>query len=285
MDFQVWKHPKVQRLIKEGRGQGRGKDYIPWTKTHEFSSKGRATRVLGLKTGRIHHLHSDNQYRAFLIFEWSDRVIDIRETFPLLDVMKMIDTKEDLRFDKFCDRKTKEPLVITTSFVLTVRDEKGNEYDVARAVKNATELEKRITFEKLEIERRYWEAKKIDWKVITDKQLPRQLAKNIEWVRETVIQGNQGDLDVERLSYELLVYLLQYMDVPLKDVLKVFEKEGMLPKGTGLFLFRYLIAKKHIRVDMLQKVDVSKKVEDVIDCEWGDWVDHQGKHAFSLERQ
>src|SRR5690625_6392131 len=60
-------------------------------------------------------------YRAFLLFEFNSKVIDIRESFPLLDVMEVIDDKEDLRFDKFTDRETKEPYVLTTNFLLTVK--------------------------------------------------------------------------------------------------------------------------------------------------------------------
>lgn len=151
-----WSKEKLNRYLKEGRGQGIGKDYIPWNFTYNYSSKGRVSRIHGIKTGRIHHLHSDNQYRAFLLFEFNSSVIDIRESFPLLDVNEVIDEKEDLRFDKFTDKETKEPYVLTTNFLLTVKDKNGEEKDIARTVKNTTELKKKITFEKMEIERKYW---------------------------------------------------------------------------------------------------------------------------------
>lgn len=253
---------KVQKYIKEGRGMGIGKDYIPWTKTHEFSSKGRATRLLGIRTGRIHHLQSDNQYRAFLSFEFFENILDIRETFPLLDVMEVIDT-EDLRLDKFRDKETKEAFVITTNYLLTVVEPDGSEKLVARTVKNTSELKRKITWEKLEIENRYWKAKNISWKVITEKQLPRQLAKNIEWVRETLLEGSEGDLDKEQLSITLLGYLLENDEYPVKEVLKLFDKQEDLPKGSAIFLFRYLLAKKEIRTDMSKAIDLSTTVKNL----------------------
>jgi hypothetical protein len=39
--------------------------------------------VFGRKTGRIHHLLSDIEWRLFLHLEWCDLVSDIREPFPL----------------------------------------------------------------------------------------------------------------------------------------------------------------------------------------------------------
>lgn len=257
MTNNLWTRAKLQRYIKEGRGQGIGSNYKPWVHTYEFPSKGRASRVWGLKTGRIHHLHSDNQYRAFLLFEFNNNVIDIRESFPLLDVMEVIDEKDDLRFDKFVDKQTGVPYVLTTNFLLTLKDSKDNVKYIARTIKSSTELKRKITFEKLEIERRYWFAKGIDWKIMTQKELPRQLAKNIEWVRETLLEGSARNINKEKFSLILLKYLLDYKDLPLKELMRLFEKSEGLDKGSALFLFRYLIAKKEIVIDLTKKIDLS----------------------------
>ncbi len=254
---------KIKKLLKEGRGQGTGKDYQPWVKISDYSSKGRASRIWGIKTKRIHHLQSDNQLRAFLMFEFfPQNVIDIRESYPLLDVMEVIDDKENLRFDKFCDKETGEQLVICTNFLLTVKEPDGKEKLIARTVKNTSELNKKITVEKLEIERRYWMQKGIEWKIVTEKQLPKQIAQNIEWVRETLLED--GVVDKETLSQVLLTYLLSNMETPIKGVLKLFDKSEAVADGTGLYLFRYLIAQKEIKVNMAEKINLSLKVEDIL---------------------
>lgn len=259
-----WTKEKLEKYLKEGRGQGVGKDYTPWHFTYNYASRGRASRIYGIKSERIHHLHSDNQYRAFLLFEFNSNVIDIRESFPLLDVEEVIDDKENLRFDKFTDKETKEPYVLTTNFLLTVKDANGEEKELARTIKNTTELKRKITFEKLEIERRYWQERGIDWKIMTEKQLPRQLAKNIEWVRETLLEGGEGQLDKDSLSVVMLRVLLENDELPLREVLKLFDKAEGLQKGTGLFLFRYLIAKKEVGVDMTKPIDLSSRVSDLL---------------------
>lgn len=259
-----WTKAKFERYIKEGRGQGIGADYKPWTNTYEFSSKGRATRIYSPKTNRIHHLHSDNQYRAFLLFEFNSKVVDIRESFPLLDIFEVIDDKEDLRFDKFANKETKEPYVLTTNFLLTVKDIEGKEMYLARTIKNTTELKRKITFEKLEIERRYWLAKGVDWKVMTQKELPRQLAKNIEWVRETMLERSEEGFNKEELSVIFLRFLLENDKLPLKEALTLFDRIEDLQKGSALYLFRYLIAKKEITIDMTKKIDLTLTVNELL---------------------
>ncbi len=249
---------KIQRFIKEGRGQGTGKDYIPWIKTSDYSSKGRSTRIHGIKTYRIHHLHSDNQLRAFLIFENSDNVIDIRESYPLLRVMEVIDDKDGLRFDKFTDNDG-NPLVICTNFLLTIRDGTGEEKLIARSVKNTSELTKKITLEKLEIERRYWEARGVDWQIVTEKQLPRQLCKNIEWCRETLLEEMQEDI----LARNLLVYIQNNPYTPIKLLLNEFEYKQELEPGKGLWLFRYLLATKCLEVNIENAINLAATLEEL----------------------
>ncbi|MDU7808318.1 MAG: heteromeric transposase endonuclease subunit TnsA, partial [Serratia marcescens] len=73
---------QIARRIKDGRGQGLGKEYRPWLYVQDVPSDGRSHRVYSHKTGRIHHLLSDLELAAFLVFEWTPNITDIREQFP-----------------------------------------------------------------------------------------------------------------------------------------------------------------------------------------------------------
>ena len=66
----------IEKRLKEGFGQGRGKDYTPWLLVQSFSSLGYANRELGWKTGREHHLMSDLELDFFFILDWSERVVE-----------------------------------------------------------------------------------------------------------------------------------------------------------------------------------------------------------------
>jgi hypothetical protein len=101
-----WTEDKYQRFLNEGRGQGTGADYKPWLTINDYPSMGRVSRVLGWKTGRVHHLFTDIQTRYFYLLDWSDQVTDIRECFPLLQMEEVITNKAGLDFQSFCDKKT-----------------------------------------------------------------------------------------------------------------------------------------------------------------------------------
>ena len=145
-----WTKEKYERFIKEGRGLGEGESYKPWLTIQDFPSMGRATRIMGWKTKRIHHFFSDLQLKYFYLLEWEESVVDIREHYPLLDFDEVIEDKMDLRLDKFIDRKTKVPYVLSTTFLITLF-KPGNKVEfVARSIKIASDLQKKITIERLE---------------------------------------------------------------------------------------------------------------------------------------
>ena len=49
----------INRRIKEGRGKWTLRDCKPWVTINDYPSKGRSTRIQGIKTARLHHLMSD----------------------------------------------------------------------------------------------------------------------------------------------------------------------------------------------------------------------------------
>ena len=58
---------------------------------HDFPSLGMISRVLGKIMGRIHHLLSNMERSYFYILDWSDKVSDIREQYPLLDIAVVLE--------------------------------------------------------------------------------------------------------------------------------------------------------------------------------------------------
>ncbi|MDN5645297.1 MAG: heteromeric transposase endonuclease subunit TnsA, partial [Acinetobacter sp.] len=74
---------QISKRIKDGRGQGMGKDYQPWLTIQDVPSRGVSHRIYSHKTQRVHHLLSNLELYVFLILDWSSSVLDIREQFPL----------------------------------------------------------------------------------------------------------------------------------------------------------------------------------------------------------
>lgn len=241
---------KITRFLKEGRGQGRGADYQPWLTTQDVPSSGREHRVFSRKTGRIHHLLSDGEWRLFLHLEWCDDVQDIREQFPLdRDTTKRIADRMGVRHPQ--DVATKVPLVMTTDFVVDVL-RGGKLVTEALAFKPSTEIEKPRTLEKLQIERLYWEQQGVPWRIATELDLHMALVMNLEWIRTPAFEHQEESWGGR--SRETLSQVLQAVSLSPSQSLGAFcartDECLSLEIGTTLMTIRTLLATKSIRADM-----------------------------------
>ena len=70
-------------------GAGCGADYHPWLPVG-IPSRGEAHRIRGAKTRRAHHVHSNIEQACLYLLDWSLRVIDTREQFPLLPLQETL---------------------------------------------------------------------------------------------------------------------------------------------------------------------------------------------------
>jgi hypothetical protein len=249
----TWNEFVYQKYIREGRGQGSGVEYMPWIFVCNFPSRGMASRVKGTKTDRIHHLMSNNELNFFYLLDWSDNVLDIREQFPLLDLRRTIEIAENAQIRYPYDNKSGFPHVLTSDFFIeTVR---GLE---VITIKESQDLEKRRVREKLEIERRYWSEKNIRWKIVTEKEINRTKAKNIEWLSQA------KDLDCFCISEQLQAVSLDYFiaqfstrKCSINELLCEIESEFTLEPGMGLNIYKHLAYWKQIQVDISNPIDFS----------------------------
>ena len=81
--FKGLSQKQIDKRFREGRGQGLGSYYKPFIFTREVSSLGRSHRLFGRKSQRLHHLLSDLELAILLLLDWSPKILDIREQFPL----------------------------------------------------------------------------------------------------------------------------------------------------------------------------------------------------------
>lgn len=261
-----WTKSKKDRFLQEGRGSGEGKNYKPWLMIQDFPSMGRASRIFGWKSQRIHHLFTDSETRFFYLLEMEDDVIDIREHYPLLNYEDVVKQRDDLNFDYFKDKNSGEYYVLSTSFLITVKALDGSIKYLARSLKASSELEKKFTLERLEIERRYWQSKgNIDWGIITERDISVVRAKNIEWIHSSRFEFVDRGFTQESLSFLIDDYLhmMKNESEPIRVFCKRFEEEQNLNPGTGVFIFKYLLASKIIAVDMNKKISTNDLTSNI----------------------
>ena len=259
-----WNDQKLKQYIKEGRGQGELDQYRPWLTTQDIASSGRSSRVKGWKTGRIHHFLSDIETRYFYLLEYDGHEIwDIREHYPALDLQDILGDC-DIDMQKFCDKDSGTAHVFAVTFLLTLLNAEGRKRYVARSVKAVAELSKPKVLERFELMRRYFVEKGIDWGIVTQHDINVTRAKNIEWVHSAKNLDDDFSVhDVSRLT-RILVEWLDSSHKSVRDVTNALDSQFNLDPGSGLLLFRHLIANKQVLVNMDERIDLGKAVNQVV---------------------
>lgn len=254
-----------EQWIKEGRGMGRGAEYKPWLLIQNVSSLGRSTRLKGIKTNRQHEFLSDLEKNYFYLTEYSDFVVDIREQFPLLPLEETIIIAEELGIKHPSDPKTKEPVVMTTDFLLTI-DKGEGPVELARTIKMKDELLKKRVLEKFEIERVYWERQNIDWGIVTELEIPKTMARNSSYIHnyfDLKVFDTFKEMDSERiedLAYTLIQRLLND-ESSIRVITNDLDTETHLINGSSLTLFYHLVAQKILRIDMLNPLNTDLPIQ------------------------
>ena len=247
--------PKQRKTDKyrllEGRGCGRGLNYKPWIKVHEFSNLGCSSRLKGIKVERGYQLMSKGELEYFVLLEWSDKVLDIREQYPLLPVEQtnLIAKKLGIRHPK--NNVTGEEYVMSTDFVITIKD--GNMVkDIARTYKPSEFLKSERVIEKFMIEEEYWRIKGIDWGIVTEEQIPKTLAKNLIFLRNTYYWDKEINLSNDVIKRLKTKYISRLLDcgTNLVEVANQFDIENHWQTGESLKLLGHLIIKKEIETDL-----------------------------------
>ena len=54
----------------------------------------------------------------------------------------------------------------------------------------------------------------------------------------------------------------------IRKITSDFDKENNVSDGTGLFIFKYLLASKHIYIDMNESIDITESRPKII-IDWG----------------
>ncbi|MGE7717621.1 TnsA endonuclease N-terminal domain-containing protein [Priestia megaterium] len=249
-----WTEAKVKKYIKEGRGQGELSVYQPWLTIQDVPSRGRVHRSMGWKTEREHHLFSDLEFNYFCLSDWANNVIDIREQFPL-DRQVTLSIAEEINIKHPTDNKTATPIVMTTDFFLTIREEKKISYK-ARTIKPSEELNNVRVIEKFEIERIYWEKQGVDWGIVTERDIPSTFVENLKFIKQSYYLDDYSYIEVFMSDWK-------NFKGNLRENLNAFDLRYNFDVGTGILLYKYALARKLLSVDMNKKISLNEEVENI----------------------
>lgn len=242
----------------------RGKDYKPCILIQDVPSKGRSSRPCGIKTGRQHEFLSDLERNYFMVLEFIDDVVDIREQFPL-KLGETLLIAEELGLAHPTDTKTKEPIVMTSDFCITLK--KGNStQDIIRTAKYKKELIDRRVMEKFYIEEKYWERHGLDWGIVTEEEINKNYSQNLSDILDYYdLNDNHAfkEISFEEKDDIIIAFLQRIVgsEKNIREISSLFEKDLQLEKGAGITLFKHLVARKYINIDLFSPLRLDKYIQ------------------------
>ena len=135
--------------------------------------------------------------------------------------------------------------------MLTI-EQKGKPKKIARTVKMTKELEKKRTLEKLELEKLYWERQNVDWALVTEQEISKIFADNVRWVHPNYHWELPAEQNSEHCHYinNILKDRLNSKRSRISLITSKLDRDIDLESGTCLSLFKHLIARKEIVIDM-----------------------------------
>lgn len=253
-----WQHyttATIKRMLKEKRGTGEGNAYHPWLRVQDVPSHGLSSRDQGWKTAREHHVLSTLELHYLYVLEWSPVVCDIREQFPLLPLDLTLDIAKQAGIKHPCHPKTNEPVVMTTDFLVT-----ANNASHARSVKKVADLGDQRTLDKLDLERLYWTVHGVDWGLVTEHEIPHNLALNIRLLHKSYYYLTHTTLSISDLilCIELVTDRVCARQQPLHQITSDCDMDLGLPPGTTLSVAYYLVATRQWQIDMYALLDATR---------------------------
>lgn len=150
---------------------------------------------------------------------------------------------------------------MSTDFVLKVKRALSFDY-FARQVKYESSLSDHRTQEKLELERRYWLKRNIDYGIITECDVHMPLVYNIKWVHSRYTFADLSPLTkeaVREVAYEL-TNMIKREDAPLRKLTSNCDSSLRLKAGDSMKIVRHLIAIRHWEVDMSRRLKQGQRL-------------------------
>ena len=183
--------------------------YVPWIKARDcFRGDGTRHVIIDFyHKNRTIHLMSDIEKQVYYTLRSNENVIELFEQFPLLPLSKTEELCDKYGIKHPRNPRTNKNIVMTSDFLLMVKDKVGKKKWQACAVKLSTDLNDRRTREKLYIEKKYWEDMGVEWGTATELQVNKIYVKNIILCKSGYTGMGNGTL------YDIVKYLIVQKEI------------------------------------------------------------------------
>jgi hypothetical protein len=249
--------------------------YKPAIPVHTFSSRGVQTRTPVPELGRAVHTHSYIERGLLLVTLFNGDMRNFQEQYAL-DRSITLGAAEALRIrHPVVGKRAREPLVMTMDALVTKAwPNTDGVYMQGWDAKPHAHLENPRVLEKLSLHRAYCHQLSFTHHIFTDQSVPKQVLKNIDWLRASL--PAEGEL---MLIDGLFTYLPQLMlaevaaggfdGMPIYEYALDFDLRNSLPRGAALRVFKYLSWTRALYIDLnaerpaMQPINGRRKAEPV----------------------
>ena len=253
----------VPGKLRQGRGQGEGKDYEPWTQVGDFPGiKGWSSYINCLKTDRPADSLSKGENYLRFIHEFRSEVKDLQENFKLEwdDVFAMANELGIKRPKAW--KEDSEPLSIDLR--VTCKDPERGKWREAYDFKMESTLHNpRIMAENL-VKQALCKYDHCSYELKTDKTLDFVYAKNLAFLRFYYDPAEYQHLDREKMAImEPILYReLSSSPLPLSYACADLDAQYALHAGTCLTLVCLLVWQRFWGIDLHRKfVPAEERIE------------------------
>ena len=258
-----------RRWLGQGKGLGRGNSYLPFLNVRSGPHSDVA-RHDGHVTGRIHHSFGPYEpiilqfFDALDIYDRDLVVTDILEQYPLVPTANPAtnptavtrEIAERLGIPHPPKSRADDFVVLTTDLVVFMHVG-ARELVLALCIKLSADLEDVRVRQKLEIERRYWQDRRLDgretfWYLVTERDVPRRLVDNLS--RLARARSIKTYTPPESSMTERIRTLLEEAldSRPLGRVAREVDRKLALQPGTAIDVAYWLIAVRRWHVDLVE---------------------------------
>ena len=222
--------------------------------------------------GRELHLLSDLEVRAFRHFEWEPTVIGIEEQY-YLEIEDTVRIAAEAGARHPLNVGTDDPFEMTTDLVIYHQSDRG-ERRLARAIKYSKDVELGLAetpaerrhvagvLEKLEIERRYWAERNVNWALLTELELSEERQRNIEWLLSSSLDRARPDGFWQQAADRVCEALVAGDGARVVDLQRELDVDGTLAAADFTECLRHLCATRQLEFDMERRFELLRPVSD-----------------------
>ena len=182
--------PYLRSRVKRHWGIGAGKAYRPYIELRDGGQGGTTGVVSGLKTGRRHLLPSVAARAFYFMCERQEDVIDIRESFPILDIESTLKLCSKLGVEHPYDKIHPKPLLV--DFMITRQVKDGQIYE-ARSLGSLEDSLANAPRSQFDVLHAWFGKRGVEWKIVEKENLTKTCLASLRFVRMWVVQRYKPD--------------------------------------------------------------------------------------------